>query len=152
MSKLNVMSLICLVLTFGCKEEEILNCDGGVNFVKNGSQMCAGFTYRYFLDLEENSESIYIDLSDGAFTKLTVGITSLFSGLLEEGKKYDSKNGEGPFLSGPDLGVINSASVTIVKLDRENKLLTLQFNLDAKDLGENPFVISATFKDLEMIP
>lgn len=67
----------------------------------------------------------------------------------EEGVTYQRDEGAG--YSANHLGGINSFSITIEKVDRENQLLTLSFILDGTVLDNNTsFVMSGTLEDMPL--
>lgn len=144
--------LFLSIVLLSCKEDvTLLDCATNVSLIIDGQATCSGTSaIGYVLDLDENSEAIGFDILNGVLHLILKPPTG---NIFIEGKNYDYKSGEGSSFTGSQLGSIHSGSIKIIKLDRENNLISLEFKLDAEKLpNNNSWNINGTITDLPMIP
>lgn len=138
-----------LILVFiGCKEEEAAEpCLSGATLLIGDNNNRCGTMSRFSHRIRDNEEvfSLYLDYFPFGNADMSLTPGTIF----EEGVTYQHLVGAN--YSAAHLGNINSFSITIEKVDRENQLLTLSFTLDGTVLDNNTsYVMSGTLEDMPL--
>ena len=151
--------IILCILISSCSEDDVAlpDCESNVSLIINGIAKCGMVEVTgYELDLDENREAIGMILNPGADiseNKINVWLAPPAGNLFIQGKSYDYKSEEGSSFSGSRIGAIHSASVRIIKLDRENQLLSVEVSMDIEQLPTNDsWKMTGVLSDLPMNP
>jgi len=144
-----VQSLIMVLLLIACGEDSTpeFNCPSGAQLLIGENTNHCGVMSRFSHNISSSGERYRLYLDYFPYGNMDVFLED--PSKIVEGMTYQRLEGAGFFST--QLGSYESGSITVEKLDRENMLLTISFQLKATVLDNNTrFEMSGTLIDMPL--